>query len=195
VFATQTTSSWRPDQIYRTFILSVDTSRHFLSRNQPVSPFVGLVMRVSALTVYASLVWHGIGQAQEVTPLQVGARISVSVPDATCRRRPWRPCPSGAGAGATLVRATPDTLVVQFGRSATLSIPRIAGQTIYVSMGASRLRSAVRSAVAFGIVAGVLVAQTDASRRSIVQTTAGMATGGLALGALLPTERWRRVTP
>jgi hypothetical protein len=159
-----------------------------------VSRFVRIVLRVCALPGCVSLVWPGISHAQALDPLRVGARISVIVRDASCRGL-WRRCDSGAGLGGTLVRVTPDSLVVQYGPSATVSVPRIPGQHIYVSAGASRVRSALRGAVMFGLASGLLVARTDASRRSMVQTTAGIAVSGLAAGAFLPTERWQRVAP
>ena len=148
--------------------------------------------RILALSLSASLLWCRSGNAQAITPVRIGARISVSVPDSTCGR-PWRRCASGAGLGGTLVRMTPDTLIVQFGPLLTLPIPRTPDQHVFVSTGVSRLRSALRSAVMAGLATGVIVSQTNASRRSMVQTTAGIMLGGLALGALLPTERWQRV--
>ena len=169
-------------------------SRHFLSRNQLVSRFVRIVRRVFVLPVCASLALPSIGHAQALDPLRVGARVSVIMRDSSCRSL-WRRCDSGAGLGGTLVRVTPDTLFVQYGPSAALSVPRVPGQHIYVSAGTSRVHSALRGALVFGLVSGLVVAHTDASRRSMVQTTAGIAVGGLAAGAFLPTERWKRVAP
>jgi hypothetical protein len=159
-----------------------------------VSRFVPIVLRVIALPLCACLGWSAIGHAQALDPLRVGARVSVIMRDSSCRSL-WRRCNVGAGLGGTLVRVTSDTLFVQYGPSAALSVPRVPGQHIYVSAGVSRVRSALRGAAVFGVVSGLVVAQTDASRRSMVQTAAGVAIGGLAAGALLPTERWKRVAP
>jgi hypothetical protein len=90
---------------------------------------------------------------------------------------------------------TPDTLVLQFGPSAAVSIPRVAGQRIYVRTGSSRIRSALHSALLYGVASGIIVAQTDASHRSRVLTTGGIVLGGFAFGALSPMERWQRVAP
>jgi hypothetical protein len=132
--------------------------------------------------------------AQAASPLQAGARVSVVVPDTTCRRR-WRPCDVAAALSGTLVRATADTLVLQIGPTSVVPMLRGPGHRVYVRTRASRVRTAFWSALSYGVAAGVLVAQTDASQRSQVQTAGGVAVFGLALGAIVPAYRWRRVAP
>ena len=159
-----------------------------------MSRFTHLILRVLAFPLCACLGWSGISHAQALDPLRVGARVSVIVRDSTCRSL-WRACNAPAGLGGTLVRVTSDTLFVQHGPSAALAVPRVPGQHIYVSVGASRLRSALRGAAVFGLVSGLALSQTDASRRSMVQATVSVAVAGLVAGALSPSQRWKRVAP
>ncbi len=159
-----------------------------------MSRFARISLRLLAFPLSACLGWSGISHAQALDPLRVGARISVVVRDSTCRSL-WRVCNAAAGLGGTLARVTSDTLFVQHGPSAVLAVPRVPGQHIYVSVGPSRVRSALRGAVAFGLVSGLVLSQTDASRRSMVQATASVAVAGLVAGALSPSQRWKRVAP
>lgn len=130
---------------------------------------------------------------QEPSQLRVGARASVSVLDSTCTRR-WSPCHSVATVTGTVTRVTPDTLALHVGPAATLALARSGHQRICVSHGRSRLRAAFRNAVVDGLLPYVIADLTDASQRSTVRLASGLAAGGFALGAMLPAERWRRVT-
>jgi hypothetical protein len=148
-------------------------------------------LRGLLLVACASVIHCGALLAQDVAALRVGARVRVSSIDSTCTRR-WRPCDSRALVGGTLVRVTPDTLVLQDGPETTLAVARHAGQRVFVSQGRSRLRSAIRSGLLQGLVSFAIADVTDASQRSTVRVASAFAAGGFALGALLPMERWRR---
>jgi hypothetical protein len=130
--------------------------------------------------------------AQKLEPLRVGARVSIAAFDSACTRR-FRGCASDAFVEGTLVRVTPDTLVVRHGASGVVNVPRTPTQRIVVSMGRSRWRSALYGATLNGLITYAIADLTDASQRSTVRWAGEMAAGGLLAGALFPAERWHRV--
>ena len=141
-------------------------------------------------SIGVSLVACASLSAQATDDLRAGARVYVR--EGVCTRR-FRACRDSASMEGRLIRVTPDTLVLQFGPTATVSLPRTRGQRIFVSRGRSRVRTAVESALLAGYLTYAISDLTDATSRSTVRWASTMAGGGLVLGALQPTERWRRV--
>ena len=158
-----------------------------------------IMMRRSRCTSTARRLCWSIGvsvvacvslSAQATNDLRVGVRVYVGVGE--CTRR-FRACDDSASIEGVLTRVTPDTLVLQFGPTGTVSLPRMRGQRIFVSRGRSRVRTALTSALLAGYLTYAMSDLTDATSRSTVRWASTMAGGGLVLGALQPRERWRRV--
>lgn len=161
----------------------INTMHHIALKSSMIAlrRLVGVSVMVAA---------HAGGQTLD--PVRVGARVSIGVTDSACKHR-FRSCQQSAVVGGTLTRVTADTLVLQFGPSATLAVPRVRGQQLFVSQGRSRIRSALSAALLTGLVTYTIANLTHAAERSTVRWAAAMAGGGLVFGALLPAERWQRV--
>lgn len=145
----------------------------------------------------ASLASATILTAQSTGELQIGARMIVTQRDGSCESR-WHPCrffPRAPGSLVigTLERVAGDTLVIRHGTAGMLVLGKEPGQAIYISRGRSRIRSALRVALSNGLLTYAIADLTDATSRSTVRWSGGMAASGFVLGALLPSERWRRV--
>jgi uncharacterized protein YcfJ len=136
-------------------------------------------------------------------PVAVGARVRLTLPEPGPRRAGVFP-PERWLVGE-LVAVTADTLAVRpHPLLEPVRVPRSALQRLYVSRGApSRWRSAADGAVG-GALLGVLWGHTlyemglhghrfDSQHRARATGALYGAPTGAFVGALLPTERWRRI--
>jgi len=130
--------------------------------------------------------------AQTSEEPRVGHRIRIGLPD-TVRFSPFvRP---GIWVAGTLVRATPDSLVLHVGGDNPLFVARRNITALEVSEGRSHWRSAVTHALFGGAVsasATYIVDHAEGSvqgRRVAIAAGTGLAFGAL-LGALSPSEHW-----
>jgi hypothetical protein len=133
--------------------------------------------------------------AQRAEEPSVGSRIRIGLPD-TLRVSPF--VRGGQWIAGTLVRATPDSLVLHVGGANPFFVARRDVTTLAVSEGSSRVRSAADhaffGAVLFGI-ATYLVDDAEGGvqgRRVAIAAGSGAAVGAV-LGALSPFEHWRKV--
>jgi len=133
--------------------------------------------------------------AQSAEEVPVGARIRIGLPDSL---RAYPMARRGQWVAGTLVRATPDTLVLHVGGANPLYVARRDVTELSVSQGASRVRSAADHAFWTGLTVAVATynveqAQGNArGRHMAIGAATGVALGAL-LGALSPFEHWRKV--
>ena len=147
------------------------------------------------------LVGSARAESQYPSEIAAGARVRLAVRD-SLRQEPFRPREQLLI--ATVVRLAGDTLhVVVPSTAGTVAIPRPSLTALSLSRGVpSRGESALRHGVAMaaGLGLGFLIAHhTDdsphfgsAGEAAGVGAALGFAIGGV-LGAVSPTERWRRV--
>ena len=133
--------------------------------------------------------------AQRAEDPSVGSRVRIGLPDSLrayplVRREQW--------VTGTLVRTTPDSLVLHVGGGNPLYVARRNITGLQVSEGSSRGRSAVTYALLSAMVyasATYLVDDAEGvvqGRRVAIAAGTGVALGAL-VGALSPFEHWRKV--
>jgi hypothetical protein len=138
--------------------------------------------------------------AQFPPDVAVGARVRVALPDSL--RQAWAPREQWLRGEVTTLAG--DTLYLRLqGAAAPVPIRRAAIKRIDRSLGVpSRAESALRGAVAWAVWFGlnwatIRHADGDGSWRrfgdDLVEGAAYGAGAGFILGAIFPTERWRRV--
>jgi len=125
----------------------------------------------------------------------VGTRIRVGLPDSL---RAFPMVRRGQWIAGTLVRATPDTLVLHVGGANTFYVARRDVTELSVSEGASRIRSAADHAFWGGLTCALAVNSIEHAQGSVhgrdiaIGAAYGVAVGAL-FGALSPFEHWRKV--
>jgi hypothetical protein len=133
--------------------------------------------------------------AQSTHELPVGTRIRVGLPDSL---RAYSMVRRGQWIAGTLVRATPDTLVLHVGGANPFYVARRDVTELSVSEGASRVRSAADHGFWGGLFCALATnsvenAQGSVHARDVALGAAyGVAVGAL-FGALSPFEHWRKV--
>jgi hypothetical protein len=159
------------------------------------------VLLCALATALASAPLGGQLAAQFPTDVAVGTRLRVALPDSL--RQAWAPREQWLRGEVAALAV--DTLYLRVpGTEAPVVIRRASIKRLDRSLGVpSRPASAIQGAVGMGIVGalyGVVlksVGAEDWRHRSLGESTAlgaGMGAGvGFVLGALFPTERWRRI--
>ena len=131
-------------------------------------------------------------QAQGIADLPSGARVRVTIPD-SMRQAPL--IARRQSIIGTFVRATSDTVWLRVAGPDTIRLPR-ASTAVQASRGVSRTRSAIQFGIGAGVVA-LLIRYPDAHSESARHDALGIAGGsmvaGALIGALSPYESWRRV--
>jgi hypothetical protein len=158
-------------------------------------------MRVLLLALSLALVGRPL-TAQQPSELPAQTRLRVVLPDSA--RQAWF-TPRQQWIHGKLAVMAPDTLYLQIhGTAAPVAIPRKMIKRADRSLGvpsrpASAIQGAVGSAI-LGALYGILLRGSRAedwrhrSVREAAALGAGMGAGiGFILGAIFPTERWRRV--
>jgi hypothetical protein len=126
---------------------------------------------------------------------RVGSRIRIGLPD-SLRVSPF--VRRGQWVAGTLVRATPDTLVLHVGGANPLYVARRDITGMAVSEGASRGRSAVGHAFVSGLIFAFATYCVDGAEGNVngrhiaIAAGSGVAIGAVA-GALSPFEYWRKL--
>ena len=157
-----------------------------------------LRQRIWTYVIVAAVVSAGSARsaaAQLPEEPRVGTRIRVGLPDSL---RPMPFVRRGQWVAGTLVRATPDSLVLHVGGANPLSVARHNITGLAMSEGSSRGRSAVDHAIFAGILFAFATYAVDGAEGNVTGRHVAIAAGsGVALGALLgalnPFEHWRKV--
>lgn len=159
-------------------------------------------LTVPSLAVIASLALASAAAAQQRDTLEVGARYRITLPEFADRPGP-QPSPTRWLTG-TLVERRGDSLVVRpHPTTGAVAVPVSSIHRLERSRGVSRAASAVEGAVGgglAGLILGNVVYELGLrapgfnTRWQSMGTMAAHAGGaGLLTGALLPSERWKRI--
>lgn len=146
-----------------------------------------------ATVASVALVRPAVAQGSEEP--SVGSRVRIGLPD-SARFSPFvRP---GQWVAGTLVRATPDSLVLHVGGDNPFYVARRNITGLQVSEGSPRGRSAMTHAVFGGVLSAAATYLVDEfeggvqGRRVAIAAGTGVALGAL-LGALSPFEHWGKL--
>jgi hypothetical protein len=155
------------------------------------------IIRALALTLVA----HPIAAQSAAPDVPLHTRVRVALPDSVGHAWPRRQWLRGEVAAKAV-----DTLYLKLqGTGGTVAIPRTAIRHLHRSLGVpSRPESALRAAVGWGVLGAALGYATGwpdwndgrSTRSAGDRTALGAAAGaaaGFVLGAIFPSERWRRV--
>jgi hypothetical protein len=131
--------------------------------------------------------------AQRTEEPAVGSRIRVGLPD-SLRVSPF--VRRGQWIAGTLVRTTPDSLVLHVGGANPFHVARRDVTRLEVSEGSSRVRSAADQALFGAVLFGVATyfvdhAEGGVQRRRVTIAVGSGVAAGVVLGALSPFEHWR----
>ena len=131
--------------------------------------------------------------AQFPTDVAVGSRVRVMLPDSL--RQVWGPRVQWVHGGVEALNT--DTLYLRVHATASpVAIPRTSIKRMERSIGVPpRIESGVRSALfgAFWLGMMSLVGEDSVWNDETADVVAGGAVVGFTLGAIFPTERWRRI--
>jgi hypothetical protein len=153
--------------------------------------------RTWTLILVATFASVGIAQAasaQQAEEPSVGSRIRIRLPDSL---RVASLAPRFILVTGTLVRATPDSLVLHVGGANPLYVSRSSITALSVSEGSSRVRSAVSNGILAGLLFGAMRLSAENSG-DVDYRRVGIAAGSGAVfaalvGALSPFEHWRKI--
>lgn len=152
--------------------------------------------RIAAVLIWLAL--PTVGAAQELADsLVAGARVRVTIENSV---QPTGVRQRNESIRGTLISTSPDSLVFRPGpEMGTLTVPWSTVRRVEISLGASRVHSALTKAVPAGLAGAAICASTrcgeqfrSRGERVIYGAAVGVALGA-TLGALFPNERWRPV--
>jgi hypothetical protein len=154
-----------------------------------------MVTKLMRLAVYSvCLGAPAQAHAQRLADVTPATRLRLQLPD-SLRQAPLTPRQQFVT--GQFVRATADSVYLQMAGAAPFGVAR-AGVPMWVSLGVSRGRSALRAGAALGLL-GATVIYTDGRQGRYHQNSDAMVAGaiglgvGVILGAVSPWERWRRL--
>ena len=155
----------------------------------------GAAMKLIRLALYTVCLGAPVqAHAQRLADVTPPARLRLQLPD-SLRQAPF--IPRKQLVTGQFVRATADSVYLQISGAAPFGVAR-AGVPMWVSLGASRIHSALQAGAAMGLISAVVV-YTDGPKGRYHQTSDAMVGGaiglgmGLIIGAVSPWERWRRL--
>jgi hypothetical protein len=153
------------------------------------------IRRLLLFTCFAG-VTMAVASAQSLSDVRPGERVQLSVRD-SLRQEPI--LPARQLMVGQFVRATADSVWLRSTGASEFSVARLNIKRASVSLGASRLRSALTfgAGLAFGFGVAVALDQSDEGhdhRTRDAWTAAGVGLGaGIIVGALSPYEHWRLI--
>jgi hypothetical protein len=146
--------------------------------------------RIIALSAVASV----CACAQGASSIPSGARVRVVVLGSGCTSMLSSGCRS-TGVTGIVSRSRSDSLEIRIDSLVAVAIPRNGHYRVLVSEGTSRVRSAVRNGVLFGLVAALATSQANITASQGLRWVAGITVTGAVAGALQPEERWKSARP